>query len=160
MKPKISVLIIALFAFYSCTNQSHAPLTQEEKNAITSEIMTVSNQWIDDNKNMDADAAIRFWSTSPELRFAENGEFFANRDSIQSTLHNYYAQTTSMNVKWLDRDVRVLTKSIALMAGKFQFNIVFGDESNWQGTNAFTGVFIKENEKWSLIQGHESTQSE
>ena len=160
MKPKILILLLVLFGVFSCTDISNAPLNQEEKNAITSEIMTVSNQWIDDNKNMDADAAIRFWSTSPELRFAENGEFFANRDSIQSTLHNYYAQTTSMNVKWLDRDVRVLTKSIALMAGKFQFNIVFGDESNWQGTNAFTGVFIKENEKWSLIQGHESTQSE
>jgi hypothetical protein len=160
MKPKILILLLVLFSVFSCTDISNAPLNQEEKNAITSEIMTVSNQWIDDNKNMDADAAIRFWSTSPELRFAENGEFFANRDSIQSTLHNYYAQTTSMNVKWLDRDVRVLTKSIALMAGKFQFNIVFGNESNWQGTNAFTGVFIKENEKWSLIQGHESTQSE
>lgn len=151
---------ILLIGVFSCTNQNNVPLTQEEKKEITSEIMAVSNQWIADNNNMDADAAIQFWSTSPELRFAENGEFFANRDSIHSTLKNFYANTESMNVKWLNRQVQSLNNSTALMSGKFQFNLEFKDGSSWQGTNAFTGVFIKENEKWSLIQGHESVKSE
>lgn len=159
MKSKILILLIALFGVFSCRNQSKM-LTQEEKDAIKSEIMTISDQWITDNNNMDADAAIHFWSTSPELRFAENGDFFANRDSIHSTLKNFYANTESMDVKWLNRDIRPLTSSIALMSGEFQFNLRFKDGSSWQGTNAFTGVFINEINKWSLIQGHESVKSE
>ena len=160
MKSTNLLLIIIALVLFSCTNNSKAPLTQEEKNAITAEIMAVSDQWITDNKNMDADAAIHFWSTSPELQFAENGEFFANRDSMLLFLRGVYSQTSSMDVKWLNREVQPLTHSIALMSGKFQFKLGFKDGSSWQGTNAFTGVFIKENEKWSLIQGHESTKAE
>jgi len=72
-------LLIAV-ALQSCTIQdeqaSSNQLTEKLKSQIIAEITEVSNQWINDNKDLDADKAINFWSKSPELRFAENGEFF------------------------------------------------------------------------------------
>ena len=157
----LAFAIFVLIIFKACTKPQtpHNKLTPEEITGITSEIIAVSDQWITDNKNMDADAAIQFWSTSPKMRFAENGEFFANRDSVLSTVRHFYTQTSSMDVKWLNREVLPLTKTLALLSGNFHFKLGFKDESTWEGTNAFTGVFIHENGKWSLIQAHESVQS-
>jgi len=86
--------------------------------------------------------------------------FFANRDAIHATLQNFYQNTTTMNVQWLNREIKPMSPSTALMSGEFQFMLEFSDGSNWKGTNAFTGVFIKDNEEWSLIQGHESVKQE
>lgn len=159
-------LLLGLFivvVLQSCTNQteqsSSNQLTEQMKNQISSEIMEVSNQWISGNNNMDADKAIKFWSKSPELRFAENGRFFANRDSLYATLNYYYSIANALNAEWLDRKIRPISNSTALMSGEFHFKMNLKDGSNWQGTNAFTGVFIKENGEWSLIQGQETTQN-
>ena len=164
MKKNVLLVLFLVGALQACTNQAEQAksnqLTENLKRQISNEIMEVSNQWIEDNKALNADKAINFWSTSPELRFAENGEFFVNRDSIHSTLKNFYLNTRSMNVEWLNRDIKPLSVSTAMISGEFQFKLEFKDGSNWHGTNAFTGVFIKENEKWSLIQGHESVKQE
>jgi len=152
---KLNTLLLGLFIvviLQSCTNK-------QMKNQISSEIMEVSNQWINGNKNLNADKAIQFWSNSPDLRFAENGQFFANRDSIYATLNNYYSITNTLNVEWLNRKISPLSNSTALMSGEFHFSLNFKDGSSWQGTNAFTGVFIKENGEWSLIQGQETTRT-
>lgn len=164
MKKTVLLVLFLVGVLHSCTNQAKQAksnqLTENLKSQISNEIMEVSNQWIKDNKALNADKAINFWSTSPELRFAENGEFFANRDSIHSTLIDFYLNTSSMNVEWLNRDIIPLSVSTAMMSGEFKFKLEFKDGSNWQGTNAFTGVFTKENEKWSLVQGHESVKQE
>jgi len=163
---KLNTLLLGLFIvviLQSCTNKaeqtSSNQLSEQMKNQISSEIMEVSNQWINGNKNLNADKAIQFWSNSPDLRFAENGQFFANRDSIYATLNNYYSITNTLNVEWLNRKISPLSNSTALMSGEFHFRLNFKDGSSWQGTNAFTGVFIKENGEWSLIQGQETTRT-
>ncbi|MDX8338869.1 nuclear transport factor 2 family protein [Draconibacterium sp. IB214405] len=155
----ISILLTAgLFMLAACTSTTEKALTQSERENIIAEVMAVSSKWIDDNNAMDPDRAIQFWSTSPDLKFAEFGEFFPNRDSIHSTLHSYYDYARSMDVKWLARDVRPLDKNVALLSGKFQFNLVFENDEVAEGINAFTGTFLKEDGKWRLIQGHESTK--
>ncbi|KJF45586.1 nuclear transport factor 2 family protein [Draconibacterium sediminis] len=157
----ISILSFILFVTACNSPQvktDDGTLNDQEKETIIAEVMAVSSKWIDDNNAMDPDRAIEFWSTSDDLRFAEFGDFFANRDSIHSTLKNYYASSRSMDVKWLSRDVRPLAKKIALLSGKFKFKLEFQNDTVFEGINAFTATMIKEEGKWSLIQGHESTK--
>ncbi|MFZ5941212.1 MAG: nuclear transport factor 2 family protein [Bacteroidota bacterium] len=155
-------LLIALSVFNACSNQPEikwqSQLSQDEKDIISKEIIEVSNKWINDNNDMNPDHIITFWSKSPDLRFAENGVFFANLDSMHSTLKNIYSNTASMNVEWLNRDIIPISNYIALMSGEFKFKLEFKDGSNWEDTIAFTGVFTKENKQWNLIQGHESSK--
>lgn len=161
-----NIRIIAIFTLViiiaACNthheNSGELVLNDEEREIIITEVMAVSSKWIDDNNAMDPDRAVEFWSTSPDLRFAELGEFFANRDSIHATLKNYYDFTRSMDVRWLSRDVRPVAKNIALLSGKFHYKLVFENDDIFEGTNAFTGTLMKNNGKWSLIQGHESTK--
>ncbi|WP_319501682.1 nuclear transport factor 2 family protein [uncultured Draconibacterium sp.] len=161
-KVKIVAMVVLMLFVAACNsgqvNTSKMALSNEEKQEIISEVMAVSSKWIDDNNAMNPDRAIEFWSTSPNLRFAEFGEFFVNRDSIHSTLKSYYDYTRNMDVKWLSRDVRPIAKNIALLSGKFQFKMVFNNGEVFEGINAFTATMIKEEGKWSLIQGHESTK--
>ncbi|WP_321372271.1 nuclear transport factor 2 family protein [uncultured Draconibacterium sp.] len=155
----IAVLMVITTACNSNqVNSREEILSSEEKENIISEVMAVSSKWIADNNAMDPDRAIEFWSTSPDLRFAEFGEFFVNRDSIHSTLKSYYDFTRNMDVKWLSRDVRPIAQNIALLSGKFQFKMEFDNDEVFEGINAFTATMIKEEGKWSLIQGHESTK--
>lgn len=121
MRTKIFLLgLFIVVILQSCTNKaeqtSSNQLSEQMKNQISSEIIEVSNQWINGNKNLNADKAIQFWSNSPDLRFAENGQFFANRDSIYATLNNYYSITNTLNVEWLNRKISPLSNSTALMS--------------------------------------------
>jgi uncharacterized protein YchJ len=61
-----------------------------------------------------------------------------------------------MDVEWLQRTVMPLTTNLAAMAGSFHFKLQFMNDEIMEDTTAFTGLFIKKNNKWSLIQGHES----
>jgi hypothetical protein len=49
-----------------------------------------------------------------------------------------------------------LTTNLAAMSGSFHFKLQFMNDEIMEDTSAFTGLFIKKNNKWSLIQGHES----
>lgn len=135
-------------------------LERSLKSKIEHEIIELTDKWIEDNRQMSAEKAINYWSTSPQMRFVENGHQFTNRQHVFETLSNYYSRTTSMDIKWLNREVIPLCSDAALLTGVFQFKLTFKNDEVFEGINAFTGVYLLENDKWALIQGHESTKEE
>jgi len=44
------------------------------------------------------------------------------------------------------------------MSGSFHFKLQFISGEIFEDTTAFTSLFVKKNDNWSLIQGHESFQ--
>lgn len=160
MKTKL-ILSVILIVLISCQreankNMQNCSVNKEDSIRIVQEIIKTSDVWAEANINMNPDKAVEFWSSSPELKYAENGEFFANKDSIHSVLRNYYKQTKSMDVEWLYRTVLPLTTNLAAMSGSFHFKLQFTSGEIFEDTTAFTSLFIKKNNNWSLIQGHES----
>ena len=150
------LLLSVIVIFPTCTSKTATDLTNQEKQNITDGIMDLTTNWANTNNNMDADKAIQFWDSSSELMYAENGEFFPNRDSIYSFLKSFYQTTTSMQVKWEHRVVIPLSISAASMSGYFHAKALFKSGDKFEVNSMFTGVFIKKNNNWVLIQGHES----
>ena len=157
-------LIIILGFSQSCVNNNQKignysdDLSAESKSVITNEIMDLTTNWADANKNMDADKAIELWDSSTELMFAENGMFFPNRDSLYAYLKGFYASTTSMDLQWQKRVVVPLSLNAASMSGYFHFKAIFKTGDIFEGNSMFTGVFVRKNNKWILIHGHESVK--
>jgi hypothetical protein len=118
--------------------------------------MELTTNWINAHNSMDADKAIELWDSSSELMFAENGVFFANRDSIYNFLKHFYTTTTSMDVEWKQRVVLPLSINSACMSGYFHAIAKFQSGDSFDINSMFTGVFVRKNNKWVLVHGHES----
>jgi len=162
-KLTLGLLFVLILGFFgSCTNNRQNTgnysddLSPESKSAITNEIMDLTTNWANAHISMDADKAIELWDSTADLMFAENGFFFANRDSIYSYLKGFYSSTKSMELQWQKRVVIPLSLNAATLSGYFHFKAIFKDESIFEGNSMFTGVFVKKNNKWILIHGHES----
>jgi len=160
MKTRL-ILSVILIAFISCQREAkkniqNCSFNKEDSIRIVQEIIKTSDVWAEANSNKNADNAIEFWDSSTDMKYAENGVFFANRDSIHSVIKNYYKQTKSLNVEWLQRTVMPLATNLAAMSGSFHFKLQFMNDEILEDTTAFTGLFIKNNNNWSLLQGHES----
>jgi hypothetical protein len=154
----LSVIFIVMISCQREANKNiqNCSINKDDSLRIVQEIIKTSDVWAEANTNKNADKAIEFWDSSPDLKYAENGEFFANKDSIHSVIKNYYKQTKSMNVEWLQRTVLPLTTNLASMSGSFHFKLQFINDEVIEDTTVFTSLFIKKNNNWSLIQGHES----
>jgi hypothetical protein len=154
----LSVILIVMISCQREANKNiqNCSINKDDSLRIVQEIIKTSDVWAEANTNKNADKAIEFWDSSPDLKYAENGEFFANKDSIHSVINNYYKQTKSMNVEWLQRTVLPLTTNLAAMSGSFHFKLQFINDEVIEDTTVFTSLFIKKNNNWSLIQGHES----
>jgi uncharacterized protein (TIGR02246 family) len=150
------ILCLFVILFIGCTSQEPKPLTENERATIIDEIMELTTDWANAHNRMDPEKAIEFYDSTGDLMYAENGVFFANRDSIYSFLKGFYASTKSMDVQWQQRVVIPLSQNAATMSGSFHFKALFKDESSFEGNPMFTGVFVKRNDKWVLIHGHES----
>lgn len=147
-----------MVAIYACNN--YAGQTQifddAQKKVIEEEILKLSDAWVTNNVNMNPELIVEFWDNSPDLIFAENGIFFNNRDSIHSFLKGFYSNTDKMEVEWLERNIIPIKTDVASMKGKFRFRASLKSNQVFEGKNAFTAVFLKKNNKWVLINGHES----
>lgn len=156
------VLTFLIVAFSSC--QNHMPvsnnfsdnLSANSKQKITSEILDLTQNWVNAHNSMNADKAAALWDSSKDLMFAENGEFFPDRDSIYNYLKEFYKTTTSMNVEWKHRAVIPLSQNSATMSGNFKAHAIFKSGEVFDIDSKFTGVFVRKNGTWVLIHGHES----
>ena len=166
---KINLLPILLILVSVCLSQScktdtpntgnfSDDLTQQEKDLVTSEIIALTDNWINAHNNMNADKASELWDNSSDLMFAENGEFFPNWNSIHDYLLNFYTTTDSMKVKWEQRVVVPLSLNSASMSGYFHAIANFKSGESFDINSMFTGVFVKKDNKWVLIHGHESVK--
>jgi hypothetical protein len=147
---------------FSCQNKT--PMSNSfsddtspaSKAKITTEILDLTQSWANAHNSMSPDKAIELWDSSKDLMFAENGEFFPDRDSIYNYLKEFYKTTTSMNVEWKDRIIIPLSQNSASMSGNFNAHAVFKSGEVFDINSKFTGVFVRKNGNWVLIHGHES----
>ena len=156
------LVVIVMTIIVSCTETElntgnySDDLSPESKTAISNEILELTTNWVNAHNSMDADKASELWDSSSDLMFAENGVFFANRDSIYAFLKIFYTTTTSMNVEWKQRVVVPLSLNSACMSGYFHAIAKFKSGDSFDINSIFTGVFVRKENKWVLIHGHES----
>ena len=159
MKPKILILLLVLFSVFSCTNQSKAPLTQQEKNEITKEVNAVMNTMMEGMKKLDASQAF-------EANFLFNDDFkyidihgkVLNSKTFLEEVHSNFDIAKKVEFGFSAPDIRIVTPNVAIVTliynGTFYFpetNLTFPDCGS-------TLVLEKTTDGWKVIHFQESLQ--
>jgi len=108
---------------------------------------------------MEFEKALEMYDASSELMFAENGVFYANRDSLYHYMINYRSMEKSYEFQWNQRIVVPISFDAASLAGSFSLKIILKTGDILLDREVFTGVFVRKNNKWVLIHGQESSQT-
>lgn len=156
------LLTSAMFLFANCKidQENQQELTNDQISLINSEIMTVTDNWGAANNAHDVNGSRAIWLNSKDFRLAENGNFFANYDSLSNYLDRAFAASDTLKFKWITREIFPLTQDLACFAATYEFSLKFKDGNKWGGTNALTATFIKGNSGWKVLNGQESTKSQ
>lgn len=158
----VSSLIIVMSIFSFSCKQSENPdehwyLSGADSLITANEIVLLTDNWAESNSSRNANEAIQFWDSSPQMIFIENAEKLANRDSVYSLLKSWYIPgLESFNVKWNHRDILPLSKNTAHFWGNFSFHAKYKSGEKLNGNSFFTGLLLKRNNKWTMYRSHES----
>jgi hypothetical protein len=157
-------LLFILGIFSSCTNENQKTgnsandLPTATKIKIAKEIMDLTDQYAANLNKMDFERAVEMYDASSELMFAENGAFFANRDSLYHYMINYESSEKSFDFQWDQRIVVPVFFDAASLAGSYSLKITLKTGDVFLDRKTFTGVFVRKNSKWVLIHGQESSE--
>ena len=159
MKTKILILIIALFAFFSCTNQSNAPLTQEEKNELTKEVNAVLNSMMEGMKKLDVSQA---W----EVNFLLNDDFkyidihgkVLDSKAFMEEVHSNFDVAKKVEFGFSTPDIRVVTRDVAIVTLIYHGTFYFPESTLTSPDCGSTLVLKKTADGWKVIHFQESLQ--
>jgi hypothetical protein len=159
MKTKILILIIALFAFFSCTNQSNAPMTQEEKNELTKEVNAVMNSMMEGMKNLDVSQAFDTnFLLNDDFKYIDIHGKVLDSEAFMEEVHNSFDNAKKVEFGFSAPDIRIVTPDVAIATliynGTFYFpetNLTFPDCGS-------TFVLEKSTDGWKVIHFQESLQ--
>jgi ketosteroid isomerase-like protein len=160
MKHSLS-FIAMLLIFASCQKPEKASdtlfLTGIDSANVTKEISAATDAWLDAYLKMDPDKAAQFWDSSPQMMYAENGEKFANWDSIHAAIKGIYiTPVESMDLNFQPRDILPLSYNTAHVFMPLYFRVKYKSGQLFQGKGFQTLLVVKKSGTWKILRGHES----
>ncbi|MEN8251951.1 MAG: hypothetical protein ABFS32_23725 [Bacteroidota bacterium] len=96
-------------------------LSSADSLSIINEIIVATNNYAIANINMDFDKAANFYDSSSDFKLAENGEEYANWDSLYLTIKNAFQPLDSVNCIWGERNVIPLKPDAATLYSGLSF---------------------------------------
>jgi hypothetical protein len=155
------VCLSGLIALLGCSSQKESNelwyLTGPDSSAVVAEVIAAIDAWGQANVAANADMAAEFWDSSPQMRFAENGDEYADWTALRSLIREWYSQPIdSIQLTWEKREVLPLSRQTASLYGRLYFRVRFSSGEIYQARSYLTGLFILADGTWKLRQGHES----
>lgn len=157
----ISIFLTAgLLMFTACTNTTEKPPTQNEKEAITSEVSATINNMMDGMKNMDVKQAFETnFLLSEDFRYIDIYGKTMNVEEFTKEVHSIFDNLEKVDFGFSQPDVRIVTREVAIVTlaykGKFYFS---GSTLSFPECGS-TLVLNKIDNEWKVIHFHESLQA-
>ena len=150
-----------LVTFVSCqeTEKGDATwyLTGTDSTNVIKEVSAAVDALADSYAKMDPDKSAQFWERSPEMMYAENGEKYANWDSIFSAIKGIYSKPVeSVEVRFESRDILPLSRASAHVFLRFDFRVKFKPDRLFHTKGFLTALLVKKGATWKIMSGHES----
>jgi len=159
----IATIVVSsvLLGSISCQKADQASdawhLTGKDSASVINEVSAAIDAWADSYTKMDPEKVAQFWDSSPQMMYAENGEKYANWDSIRSAIKGIYARPVdSVIVAFGGKTIVPLSHSSAHVFMPFDFKVGFKPSRLFQTKGFLTALLVKENGAWRILVGHES----
>jgi uncharacterized protein (TIGR02246 family) len=159
MKPKILVLIIALFAFFSCTKQTKAPLTKEEKNELTKEVNAVINSMEEGMKKLNASQAFETtFLLNDDFKYIDIHGKVLNSKAFMEEVHSVFDDARKVDFGFSEPDIRIVNSDVAIVTLIYHGTFYFPESTLAAPDCGSTLVLEKTEEGWKVIHFQESLQ--
>jgi hypothetical protein len=155
-------LMIIISLSQSCKNYDQKNINYSDNLAadsqknIINDIMNLTDTLAINLCKMNFENALAAYDSSQNFKYAANGEFFTDYHAWKNYLFGHNSTTDSLNFQWTQRDIIPLSQNSAALAGNFDFRLKLKTGDIYKGKAVFTGVFVRKNNKWTMIHGHES----
>lgn len=141
-------------------NENISSLSSADSLQIVQEIIQSTSDWANASNSRDGEKAAEFWMNSPNLIFVEDINKIPDFESIYQNCINFYSTPIdSTNLVWLKRNILPITKNMASIYGRYEFYCRFSSGEIIHGIPFFTALMIKDGNKWKVLQGHKSVES-
>jgi len=160
MKAKNLLLIMALFVLFSCTKQSNAPLTQQEKEKITTEVNAVMNSMMEGMKNLDVSMAFEAnFLLDNDFKYIDIYGKVLDSESFMEEVHNNFDVAEKVNFNFSEPDIRILNAGAAIVTLIYHGTFYFPESTLTFPDCGSTLVLKKTEDGWKVIHFHESLQA-
>jgi hypothetical protein len=155
------IICAQLVIFISCKETRVSDqtwhLTGADSVLIVNEVLAATDGFAAASRKMNADEEIKFWDSSQQMMFAENGMQFANRDSIYAGIKGWYTPALdSVDFRWEARNILPISQKVAHFFGRFYFRAKFKSGETIVARPYDTWLLIKKDNSWKIFRGHES----
>ena len=150
------VLIFLFLILFSCIKRREIKV-ESEKNTVEG----IVSEFVQGLEQLDVEKVLGFYNKSPNTVLIGAGdEFFRGYDAVE----NYYREFIPSLSKWNNRKFVLIEPKIRILDGVAWFNSQLKlnyqqNEKPIKNDARFTGVLIKEEGTWRLVQVHLSLSS-
>ena len=155
---KSTILFSAMLLLtLSCTSQKDKPLTQQEKDQIRNEVMTVTDSFMMTVVRKDIDRLMKFSQESPEwITLNADGtswDYNTARQSFKTILDS----TASFKWTRIRQEFNILSRDVVITAlfSKEETIMKSGERITYD-SHAYTIVFRKISDQWKMVYSHDS----
>lgn len=153
------VSLILLVAIISCQGKKEKINPEEE----IAEIENVLDQYVIANENQDFSIIENIWANDDDIELigTDSDELLTGWESIKSAIQNQFESFENTYISVNDQHIHLNTSgNTAWFFETLNYNFLYkGEAMSFEGIR-FTGVMLKRNEKWEIVQGHLSIPAE
>jgi ketosteroid isomerase-like protein len=146
-----------LLLILSCTSQKEKPMSQQEKDQIRNEVMTVTDKHMMTIVNKDLDGLMNFCQESPEwITLNADGTSWDYKTARQAFV-SILDSTASFKWTRIRQEFIIISRDLVISAlfSKEENIMKSGDKISYD-SHAYTMVFRKISDQWKLIYSHDS----
>lgn len=155
MKRFVFLAITFLF-FLSCVNITKTELTDEQKEAVTSEVKKQFNDNLSDLSKLDIDIWSEFWSKDDFVSASSGTNYFSTLEEFRDSVINWFSLRQSQKVEIIDVKIKVLTPELAILTSTVNWNVLFKSGEQFNSKSLVSLLWEKETNGWKSIFLHES----
>ena len=145
--------------FFSCTNNNNAPLTQQEKAELTTEVNAVMNTMMEGMKNLDASQAFEAnLLLNDDFKYIDIHGKVLDSKAFMEEVHNNFDVAKKVEFGFSEPDIRIVTPDVAIVTLIYHGTFYFPETTLTFPDCGSTLVLGKTANGWKVIHFHESLQ--
>jgi hypothetical protein len=146
-----------LLLILSCTSQKEKPMSQQEKDQIRNEVITITDNHMMTIVNKDLDGLMNFCQESPEwITLNADGTSWDYKTARQAFV-SIFDSTASFKWTRIRQEFNIISREVVITAlfSKEETVLKSGDRITYD-SHAYTIVFRKISDQWKMIYSHDS----
>jgi len=158
MKTTSLFFAISLFVCFSCINNNNAPLSQQEKEKITSEVNAVMNSMKEGMKNLDSEAFEATFLLDNEFKYVRINGKVSDANAFLKEERNEFNNANKADFTFVSTDIRVIRPDFAIVTLIYHGTFYFQNSTVSFPDCGVTLGLVKTADGWKVIHLHESVQ--